>query len=114
MSTSLLYQAFGVKGYKYMATRYLCGDVVFEVFRPQEDLRCSACGSIRVIHRGGVVRLIQGVPIGKKRVWLSLEVPRMECDECPHGRWSSVGVVQHRVCASASDWLAAPSRLSIF
>jgi len=94
MSTSLLYQAFGVKGYKYMATRYLCGDVVFEIFRPQEDLRCSACGSIRVIHRGGIARLIQGVPIGKKRVWLSLEVPRMECDECDVVRQIQLGFAE--------------------
>ena len=64
MSTSLLYQAFGLKGYKYLGTLYLRGNVIFEVYRPQEHLRCSACGSPQVVHRGSKDRLFQAVPIG--------------------------------------------------
>lgn len=41
MSTSLLYQAFGLKGYKYLGTLYVRGSVAFEIYRAQEHLRCS-------------------------------------------------------------------------
>ncbi|MFH1844122.1 MAG: ISL3 family transposase [bacterium] len=97
MSTSLLYQAFGVKGYEYKATRYWYGQVVFEIVRPRDQLRCPVCGSDRVICHGGVPRLFRGVPIGKKSVWLSLEVPRVECFECDLVRQATLGFADPKV-----------------
>jgi hypothetical protein len=52
MSTSLLYHAFGVRGYRYVKTGYVEGEVVFTIVQPRESYRCPVCGSDDVIGRG--------------------------------------------------------------
>src|SRR4051812_5858751 len=63
MSTSLLYHAFGVRGYEYTRTRYEGGAVIFSIRQEPATCRCSACGSARVIHRGQVSRRFRSLPI---------------------------------------------------
>jgi hypothetical protein len=36
MSTSLLYHAFGVRGYTYRKTEYVDGSVIFTIEQPRE------------------------------------------------------------------------------
>lgn len=81
MSTSLLYHAFGLKGYVHQRTEYVGGEVCF-VVEPAAGLRCSACRSREVIRRGGRQRRFRGLPIGRRRVWIELTVPRLECKAC--------------------------------
>jgi hypothetical protein len=45
MSTSLLYQAFGLVGYRYVSQAFQGGRVTFCVEQPRQRLRCSHCGS---------------------------------------------------------------------
>ena len=45
MSTSLLYHAFGIRGYQYTRTAYQSGQVIFTIRPEPETCRCSACGS---------------------------------------------------------------------
>ena len=45
MSTSLLYHAFGIRGYDYVRTEYQDGQVIFTITQDPEDCRCSACAS---------------------------------------------------------------------
>jgi transposase len=47
MSTTLLYQAFGIRGYEYRRTDFFEGRVCFAVEQPRERYRCSECGSER-------------------------------------------------------------------
>ncbi len=82
MSTSLLYHAFGVRGYRYVKTKYVEGEVIFTIEQPRESCRCSACGSENVIGRGQNPRRFRTVPIGGKPVYLELSIPRVECREC--------------------------------
>ena len=82
MSTSLLYHAFGVRGYRYVKTEYVRGEVVFTIEQPRESYRCPVCASEHVIGRGQNVRRFRGVPIGSKPVYLMLAVPRVECRDC--------------------------------
>lgn len=82
MSTSLLYHAFGVRGYQYARTDYRGGDVIFTVRQEQETCRCSACGSARTVSRGRVERRFRAVPIGGRAVFIDLAVPRVECRDC--------------------------------
>ena len=82
MSTSLLYHAFGVRGYRHVKTEYRKGTVVFMIEQPRESYRCAACGSHDVIGRGRNVRWFRTVPIGGKPVYLVLPVPRVECRRC--------------------------------
>ncbi len=97
MSTSLLYHAFGVRGYRYVKTEYVRGEVIFTIEKPRESYRCSACGSDHVIGRGQNVRRFRTVPIGGRPVYLLLAVPRVECLDCGVVRQVKIGFSDARV-----------------
>jgi transposase len=97
MSTSLLYHAFGVRGYRYLKTEYVEGAVMFTIEQPRESYRCPACGSEDVIGRGQNVRRFRTVPIGGKRVYLVLAVPRVECRRCQLVRQIKITFADPRV-----------------
>jgi transposase len=82
MSTSLLYHAFGIRGYRYTRTDYCEGQVVFTVAQRRQTLRCPLCGARDVIAHGHVPRLFRGVPIGSKGTHVLLPIPRVECRAC--------------------------------
>ena len=64
MSTSLLYQRFGIVGYRYVKQEFAAGMTTFRIEQPRERLRCSHCGSDEVWAQGGVERFFRGLPIG--------------------------------------------------
>src|SRR5436190_15916932 len=82
MSTSVLYHAFGVRGYEYQRTEFVEGMVIFSVRQPRERLRCAACGSARVHGKTHIDRVLRMVPIGGKTVFLHIPVPRISCQDC--------------------------------
>jgi transposase len=82
MSTSLLYHAFGLRGYDYVKTEYTGGTVVFTVQQRPHTCRCPHCGSREIIHHGHESRSFKTVPIGRKPVWIVLPIPRVECRCC--------------------------------
>src|SRR5262249_60077510 len=79
MSTSLLYQAFGIRGYEYVRTDYHGGATIFTIAQDPDDCRCSACGSRAVISRGHAQRHFLALPIGRRKTTVALPVPRVEC-----------------------------------
>jgi transposase len=97
MSTSLLYHAFGVRGYRYVKTEYVEGAVIVTIEQPRESYCCSACGSDDVIGRGQNVRRFRTVPIGGKAVYLVLAVPRVECRRCQVVRQVKIAFADPRV-----------------
>jgi transposase len=82
MSTSLLYHAFSIRGYRYVATDYQGGAVIFRIDQDLQDCRCSACGSAQVASRGQVERRFRCPPIGRRPVSLVLPIPRVACLDC--------------------------------
>ena len=86
MSTSLLYQAFGVRGYQYRSTDFFEGRVCFNLEQPREKYRCAECGSAAVHGQGYKERFLQTVPIGLKPTFLLVRVPRVICFHCEHTR----------------------------
>ena len=42
MSTSLLYHAFGIRGYRYSRTEYHNGQVIFTIDQEPDTYRCCA------------------------------------------------------------------------
>jgi transposase len=82
MSTSLLYHAFGIRGYHYTRTDYQDGQVIFTIHQEPETCRCSACGSPQVRSRGRVERRFRTVPIGRRATFVALPIPRVECQAC--------------------------------
>ena len=97
MSTSLLYHAFGVRGYRYVKTKYVGGEIIFVIEQPLETCRCSACGSDNVIGRGKNPRCFRALPIGGMPVYLELAIPRVECRECNIVRQVEIGFADPRV-----------------
>ena len=97
MSTSLLYHAFGVRGYRYVKTEYVEGGVTFMIEQPRESYRCPVCDSDDVIGRGQSLRRFRTVSIGGKRVWLVLAVPRVECFCCGAVRQVKIRFADPRV-----------------
>jgi transposase len=82
MSTSLLYHAFGIRGYVYSRTQFDNGQVIFAIHQEPEEYRCSACGSSRVISRGQADRWFRSLPIGGHPTVVVLPIPRVECRAC--------------------------------
>jgi transposase len=96
MSTSLLYHAFGVRGYQYVSAEYQDGNVYFTITQPRDQLRCSHCGSRETWSQGNMPRMFRGLPIGRKATFLCLDVPRVLCFRCGHVRQVTVGFAEPR------------------
>jgi transposase len=86
MSTSLLYHAFGIRGYEYRRTDFFEGRVCFTIEQPRERLRCSECGSAAVHAQGSKERFLQTIPIGLKPTFVLVKVARVICFRCEHTR----------------------------
>jgi transposase len=82
MSTSLLYHAFGIRGYQYTRTDYQDGQVIFTIRQEPKTYRCSACGASQVQSRGHVPRRFRSLPIGCRATAVVLPIPRVECHAC--------------------------------
>ena len=82
MSTSLLYHAFGLRGYDYVKTDYQEGAVIFTLRQRRHTYRCPVCNSRNVLPRGHQERTFKAVPIGHKPVRVVLPIPRVECPNC--------------------------------
>lgn len=90
MSTSWLYQAFGVRGYRSVGTRFEEGEIVWRIAQPREQLRCSACGGAHVHVKEHLLRRFRTLRIGNRTVWIELPVARVWCQECLLTRQVSV------------------------
>src|SRR5215212_10443262 len=82
MSTSLLYHAFGIRGYQYRRTDFQGGETIFTIEQRPETSRCPACGSSAVRPRGTVARRFRAVPVGSRPTVFVLSIPRVECRAC--------------------------------
>src|SRR5215207_4419879 len=82
MSTSLLYHAFGIRGYQYRRTDHQGGQTIFTIDQEPRTCRCAACGSSDVLSRGTVERRFRDVPIGSRPTAVILPIPRIECRAC--------------------------------
>ena len=96
MSTSLLYHAFGIRGYRYVHTQYDGGEVIFRIEQRKTDLCCPVCHSRDVICKGSVERQFFVVPIGLKPVKIVLAVQRVLCRACETLRQVNVSFADPR------------------
>jgi transposase len=97
MSTSLLYHAFGVRGYRYVRQSFGKDGIEFTIEQDRCELRCSACGSWEVQPKGRIPREFKTLPIGGKPVTLAFQVPRVECQECGCRRQVKLGFADPHV-----------------
>ena len=96
MSTSLLYHGFGIRGHRCVNTKYKGGDILFTIRQDPLELCCPICGSRDIIRRGQVKRRFRSLPVGKKRVWISLYIQRVFCLICRALRQVKIGFADKR------------------
>jgi len=82
MSTSLLYHAFGIRGYTFVSHKFESGKVFFTVQTKRQNLRCPICASQNIILRGSNTRQFRTVPIGSRPTYIRLDIPRIGCLQC--------------------------------
>jgi len=70
---SFLYHGVGVKGYRYLATRYKKGRIIFEL-EPEELPEFPGQG--RWVKKGFRWRRVQTLSLGFKAIWLKVKVQR--------------------------------------
>jgi transposase len=97
MSTSLFYHTMGIRGYRYLSTKYEDGGIIVTIAQDRKTCRCPHCKSADVILKGGEWRRFRGVPIGRRPVWIRFRVPRVQCWECGTLRQVSIGFAEPRV-----------------
>lgn len=102
MSTTLLYRAFGLSGYRYVSQDFEDGQVIFRIEKPREQYRCSNCGSDHVCGQGYQERTFRCVPIGLKPALAVLPVPRVHCFACGLTRQIKLGFADPRRSYSRS------------
>ena len=96
MSTSILYHGFGISGYRYTRTEYQQGALVFSIEKDPLSLRCPCCRGIQVTRKGTLPRWFHALPIGRKQVYIKLQVPRVSCRFCGIVRQIKIGFADTR------------------
>lgn len=82
MSTSVLYQALGIRGYKHRSITREDGKIVLKARRDRSDVVCPYCAGTNIVRRGTVPRSWRVPSIGRCPTMLFAEVPRIECRDC--------------------------------
>ena len=75
MSTSLLYHAFGIRGYQYTRTVHQGGQVTFIIHQDPQSCRCPACHSSEFPFRRYRVRTMSISSSFREDVHLPSEPP---------------------------------------
>ena len=94
MSTSLLYHALNIVGYRYRKTEYVGKEIIFTIEQDPRTFRCSNCGSDQVIKRGATWRSFDAPGFALKRIVIKLEVQRVECHVCNKVRQVKIGFAE--------------------
>jgi transposase len=90
VSTTLLYRAWGIRGYHLVRTTYAPRTVCFHVEQNSESFCCAECQAKAVTKAGRIVRRFRAVPIGRTRVWIVLAVQRLFCLKCGVTRQAAI------------------------
>jgi transposase len=97
MSTSLLYHAYGLRGYRQRRIDFDEGTIRFVIDQNPDALCCSNCGSPKVVRAGQVQRRFRSLPIGSKPVWIELALPRLCCAACGKTRQAKIAFADPKV-----------------
>jgi len=97
MSTSILYHACGIVGYDYVSTRYIDDTLEFTIRDRPSKLCCSVCKSHKVTCRGKKRRRFRAGQICRKKMFIVLDVQRLECSACGAIRQAAIRFADPRV-----------------
>ncbi len=96
MSTTLLYHMYNIRGYRQRSMKVVPGGVEIVVEQPRERIVCPNCQSTEIILKGKTTRRFLAPPMGRKRVTIVFDVPRIECHRCWALQQVTVGFARPR------------------
>ena len=80
MSTTILYHTQGIRDFKHVGYRF--HDGIVEQTIERKEHRCTLCGSHHVSTYKRGTRIVTGLPIGSKGLWLKFDVHDLYCHDC--------------------------------
>jgi transposase len=99
-----LYHGWGLKGYRYLHSRFSGGRIIFTVQPDACGLACQVCRCRDILYHGVVSRMWRQVPIGSKPIFLQMGIPRIKCPRCAAIRQVTVGFAdERRSCTRAFE-----------
>jgi transposase len=82
MSTRELYHNQGGKSLTYESFETADGKTTYVCSIPDNKLVCPVCKSNNIIKRGIRYRIVKGVPVGQREVYLKIKINRIYCNRC--------------------------------
>jgi transposase len=70
--------------------------MIFTIEKDPHSLRCPCCKSGQVIRRGFQTRWFHALPIGRKQIYIKLDIPRVFCRLCSFVRRITIGFADAR------------------
>lgn len=80
MTASLLYQSQGIAGFQHVSYKYEGKNVIHRIQRKR--FQCEKCGSFDVSVQLVRNRRIRGIPIGRKKLYIEIDVHNVYCRDC--------------------------------
>jgi hypothetical protein len=83
-TTSFLYHALGLQGYKHLSTEYHDGAIFHHVERVREKRTCSNCKApwYELDFDGAFERTFRALPVGRRQQWVVLHGHEQACKRC--------------------------------
>lgn len=86
MSASILKYTHGIRGVKYISTKFIDNKTIIYAALDQTNESCPECGSVKLHFKDALERHLQLSPTGSKPSWLYLSMRRRLCTDCLH-KW---------------------------
>ena len=97
MSDWILYQLYGIRGYKVVGQEKVEGRAAIISIEPlPSQVCCPLCRSPHVIRKGVKHRLVLGTPIGSRQMYFDVAIPRVECAKCGVTRQISISFAEEK------------------
>jgi len=121
MPWNVIYQTLGVSNIQNFELKTIIkqkNKLIIPIKMKRSVIRCPHCQQKEINVKGWIERKLAAVPIGGKAVVLKVEVPRVECKQCPgikhahlpfaeprkqHTRSFACYVVELRKCMTICD-----------
>jgi len=83
MSDNQLYSLWGIRGYRVTGFEMIDANNALVSLEPRPSVvHCPSCRSRDVVRKGKKLRLFLATPIGWRRVYFEVTIPRVRCDRC--------------------------------
>lgn len=80
MSISILYHTQGIRDFNHVSFHYHDGVVEERIVRKFHSCPLCGCSKVSIYKRG--TRVVTGLPVGKKALWLIFDVHNIYCQKC--------------------------------